>query len=194
MARSIISSRVELNLYIMCGSEVPIPVWIRPRFAYFNASAATSISFCTARVRAQIVGHVTAFDISTTLLKSPGLEIGNPASITSTPNASSAFATCIFSTVFSWQPGTCSPSRSVVSKINNLSDISFYLFIMFVFILNFPQTKNLSHPEVRKVSFHIANRLKTHTRAHFLFRLQSRIIIPKMCNRLFCIIVSFFFV
>ena len=43
------------------------------------------ISFCTARVKAQMVGHVTAFDISMTELKSPGLEIGNPASITSTP-------------------------------------------------------------------------------------------------------------
>ena len=31
-----------------------------------------------ARVKAQIVGHVTAFDISTTELKSPGLEIGKP--------------------------------------------------------------------------------------------------------------------
>ncbi|CCY38147.1 unknown [Tannerella sp. CAG:118] len=79
------------------------------------------MSFSTARVNAQIVGHVTAFEISTTDLKSPGLDTGNPASITSTPNPSNAFATWIFSTVFNWQPGTCSPSRKVVSKINNLS-------------------------------------------------------------------------
>ena len=46
-----------------------------------------------ARVKAQIVGQVTAFEISITELKSPGLEMGNPASITSTPNASNAFAT-----------------------------------------------------------------------------------------------------
>ena len=31
--------------------------------------------------------------------------------------SSSAFATWIFSTVLSWQPGTCSPSRRVVSKM-----------------------------------------------------------------------------
>ena len=56
-------------------------------------STATSISFSTARVSAQIVGHVTAFDISTTLLKSPGLDTGKPASITSTPSSSRALAT-----------------------------------------------------------------------------------------------------
>ena len=77
----------------MCESDVPIPVWIRLCLANCKASAATSISFCTARVKAQMVGHVTAFDISMTELKSPGLEIGNPASITSTPSSSSAFAT-----------------------------------------------------------------------------------------------------
>ena len=41
------------------------------------------MSFSTARVRAHTVGHVTAFEISTTELKSPGLDTGNPASITS---------------------------------------------------------------------------------------------------------------
>ncbi len=43
----------------------------------------------------------TALDISTTLWKSPGLEMGKPASITSTPRASSSLATMIFSTVVS---------------------------------------------------------------------------------------------
>ena len=88
-----ISSRLELNLYLMCGSEVPIPVWMRLCLASRKASAATSMSFCTARVRAHIVGHVTAFEISMTELKSPGLEMGNPASITSTPRASNCLAT-----------------------------------------------------------------------------------------------------
>ena len=37
--------------------------------------------------------RVTAFDISTTELKSPGLDTGNPASITSTPKDSKALAT-----------------------------------------------------------------------------------------------------
>ena len=40
-----------------------------------------------------MVGQVTALDISITELKSPGLEIGNPASMTSTPNDSSCLAT-----------------------------------------------------------------------------------------------------
>ena len=79
------------------------------------------MSFSTARVSAQIVGSETAFEISSTELKSPGLEIGNPASMMSTPRLSSNFATSIFSVVFSWQPGTCSPSRSVVSKMYSLS-------------------------------------------------------------------------
>ena len=137
----------------MCESDVPIPVWMRPRLAYFRASAAQSMSFSTARVRAQIVGHVTAFEISMTELKSPGLEIGNPASITSTPNCSSCFATCIFSTVFNWHPGTCSPSRSVVSKIYNLSLI---LICVLRYYLN---RKNLSHYLVgvseKGFSFHL---------------------------------------
>ena len=77
----------------MCASDVPIPVWIRLRLAKRKACAATSISRSMARVKAQMVGQVTAFEISTTELKSPGLEIGKPASITSTPKASSCLAT-----------------------------------------------------------------------------------------------------
>ena len=94
-----------------------MPVWMRLCLANLSASTATSMSFCTARLRAQMVGQVTALEISTTELKSPGLETGKPASITSTPSSSSAFATWIFSTVLSWQPGTCSPSRRVVSNM-----------------------------------------------------------------------------
>jgi hypothetical protein len=59
------------------------------------------MSFSTARESAQIIGLETAFDISMTELKSPGLEIGNPASMMSTPSSSSALATMIFSWVFS---------------------------------------------------------------------------------------------
>jgi hypothetical protein len=55
---------VELNLYLMCESLVPMPVWMRLCLANFSESAATSMSFSTARVKAQMVGHVTAFDIS----------------------------------------------------------------------------------------------------------------------------------
>ena len=58
------------------------------------------MSFSTARVRAQMVGLITALEMASTELKSPGLEIGKPASITSTPNSSNALATSIFSIVF----------------------------------------------------------------------------------------------
>ena len=58
------------------------------------------MSFFTARVSAQIVGSETALEISSTELKSPGLEMGNPASMTSTPRLSSSLATSIFSVVF----------------------------------------------------------------------------------------------
>jgi len=42
---------------------------------------------------------------------------GNPASITSPPSSTRALATSSFSRVFMLQPGDCSPSRRVVSKI-----------------------------------------------------------------------------
>ena len=51
--------------------------------ACFKDSAATSISFLTALVKPQTVAFLTILEISTTELKSPGLETGNPASITS---------------------------------------------------------------------------------------------------------------
>ena len=69
----------------MWESDVPIPVWILGLIAFFNDSAATSISFLTALVKPQTLALFTIFEISTTELKSPGLDIGKPASITSTP-------------------------------------------------------------------------------------------------------------
>src|SRR5690606_28572334 len=98
-------------------SEAPRPVWIRLRLAYFRASAATSMSSFLARVSAH-TPVVTALEISITERKSPGLEMGNPASMMSTPSPSRALATTIFSSVDNWHPGTCSPSRSVVSKMS----------------------------------------------------------------------------
>lgn len=76
---------MALNLYFIWESEVPIPVWILGLTAYLSASAATSISFCTARVSPHTVAFLTILAISETDVKSPGLEIGNPASMTSTP-------------------------------------------------------------------------------------------------------------
>ena len=111
------ASLLDLNLWIIWESEVPIPVWILGFFAYLSASAATLISFSTDRVNPQTEAFVTIFEISSTDLKSPGLDTGNPASITSTPKTSRRYAIIIFWFVSSLQPGTCSPSRRVVSKI-----------------------------------------------------------------------------
>ena len=84
------------------------------------------MSFCTALVKPQTLALVIIFEISLTELKSPGEEIGKPASIISTPNSSSFKANSTFSVVFNLQPGTCSPSRRVVSKMCILlADIEF---------------------------------------------------------------------
>ena len=58
----------------------------------------------------------------------------------------------IFSTVFSWHPGTCSPSLSVVSKIYNLSLIFLINLMLLVFGLLYfcLQRKSPSHSEVRR--------------------------------------------
>lgn len=109
-----------------------MPVCILPFLAKRRESAATCISFSTARERAQMMGSDTALDISITELKSPGLDMGKPASSISTPSASNAWATTIFSRVFSWQPGTCSPSLSVVSKTQSLSAILFSYFLVLI--------------------------------------------------------------
>ena len=117
MALPSISSLVALNFALICRSDVPMPVCIRGRFAYFSASPATSISFCTARLRPHTVAFFITLEISSTDLKSPGLETGKPASIISTPSSSNCRASSSFSLLFNLQPGTCSPSRSVVSNM-----------------------------------------------------------------------------
>ena len=55
--------------------------------------------------------------MSRTASKSPGEAMGKPASMMSTPRSTRAWATSSFSARFMLQPGDCSPSRSVVSKI-----------------------------------------------------------------------------
>ena len=54
---------------------------------------------------------------SDTASKSPGDAIGNPASIISIPSSSNTLAIWIFSYKLIDEPGDCSPSRIVVSKI-----------------------------------------------------------------------------
>ena len=65
-------------------------VWIRNASATFSASAAASMSFATARERAQTRLFLMCFAMVCTDSKSPGEETGKPASITSTPSLSSA--------------------------------------------------------------------------------------------------------
>ena len=60
---------------------------------------------------------VTAPAMAWTLLWSMGEAMAKPASMMSTPSFSSCFAISIFSGRFMLQPGDCSPSLRVVSKI-----------------------------------------------------------------------------
>ncbi|MCY1557713.1 hypothetical protein D9M68_945860 [compost metagenome] len=75
------------------------------------------MSFFTALVSPQTVAFSTILQISETDKKSPGLDTGKPASIMSTPILSSRSAITNFCLVSNLHPGTCSPSRNVVSKI-----------------------------------------------------------------------------
>jgi len=100
---------------------------MRGCLACFNAAAAVSMSFKTALLNPQTDACLITLEISETLSKSPGLEMGNPASIISTPKSSSFNANSIFSVLFSLQPGTCSPSLRVVSKMYTcFSAITFF--------------------------------------------------------------------
>src|SRR4051812_3772539 len=76
-----------------------------------------------------MTGPSTCRAIACTASKSPGLVIGKPASMMSTPSRASWVAISSFSWVFSEMPGDCSPSRSVVSKICTRSISSCFLSV-----------------------------------------------------------------
>ena len=105
------------SLNFMCSGEVERKVWMRGRRASRKASQARSISRLVARAKPATDEPLTRRDTSRTASKSPFEAIGKPASMTSTPIASSTEAIWSFSSRFIEQPGDCSPSRSVVSKI-----------------------------------------------------------------------------
>ena len=90
---------------------------MRGWLASFTASHAASISPLAQRASEATVQFVTAAAMACTLLWSMGDAMAKPASITSTPSFSSWRAISIFSVRFMLQPGDCSPSRKVVSKI-----------------------------------------------------------------------------
>ena len=73
--------------------------------------------------------------ISLTAAKSPSEAIGKPASMMSTPMASSSSATSSFSSWVMVAPGHCSPSRNVVSKITTRSLSDWVLLVMALILL-----------------------------------------------------------
>ena len=111
------SSRVDWSWCSMWMSLVEMNVWMRGRSESLMAFQAASTSCALARARPQITGPCTSRAMAWTASKSPGEEIGKPASITSTPSRASWCAISSFSCLFSEIPGDCSPSRRVVSKI-----------------------------------------------------------------------------
>ena len=116
-ARASTSASVIRSLNSRWIELVARKTWIRGCSAALSASQARSMSASLQRARPQTAEPFTIFAISRTLSKSPGDAIGKPASITSTPSCTSAWATSSFSLRFMLAPGDCSPSRSVVSKM-----------------------------------------------------------------------------
>src|SRR5436190_15830059 len=90
---------------------------MRARAASFKARHAVSMSSRLQRARPAMIGPRTSRATRFTDSQSPREAIGKPASMTSTPSSASAFATRSFSGCVMLQPGDCSPSRSVVSKM-----------------------------------------------------------------------------
>ena len=116
-----ISARDLRSLYIRWMSEVATNVWMRGVRAYFTASQQRSISARPTRLRPQIDGAPSSVPTwratARVASKSSSDEMGNPASMTSTLRRASCRAISSFSILFMENPGACSPSRSVVSKM-----------------------------------------------------------------------------
>src|SRR5262245_64215281 len=76
------------------------------------------------RASAAITGRRTCLETWETASASAGEAIGKPASMMSTPSASSARAISTLAATSSVKPGACSPSRKVVSKMTTRSGLS----------------------------------------------------------------------
>src|SRR3954451_22939920 len=111
------SSRDDWSWYSMWMSLVEMKVWMRGRSESLTAFHAASTSCAFARARPQITGPWTSRAIAWTASKSPGDEIGKPASMMSTPSRAGWWAISSLPCLLSEIPGDCSPSRRVVSKI-----------------------------------------------------------------------------
>ena len=112
-----ISSLSILSLNSRWMALVARKTWMRGVSAFWTASQARSMSSSRQRARPQMIEPRTLPAMAWTASKSPGEAMGKPASITSTPRSTRAWASSSFSARFMLQPGDCSPSRSVVSKI-----------------------------------------------------------------------------
>ncbi|GIX35446.1 MAG: hypothetical protein KatS3mg126_1225 [Lysobacteraceae bacterium] len=91
--------------------------WMRAFSAFSSAAAARSMSWRWQRARAAMRGPRASRAMAATAAKSSGLAAAKPASITSTPSSHRARAMLSFCAVVIEQPGDCSPSRRVVSKM-----------------------------------------------------------------------------
>ena len=93
------------------------------------ASQVASTSAGIARESAHTTARFTVSATARTDARSPGDEVGKPASITSTPIASSSPAISTFAAREKNTPAACSPSRSVVSKTTTRSAPTFRPFV-----------------------------------------------------------------
>src|SRR5438874_7080151 len=104
---------------------------MRGLVAYFTASQQRSMSPRPTRDSPQIDGPFasvpTCRATSRVASKSSSEEMGKPASMTSTFSRASCRAISSFSIVFIENPGDCSPSRSVVSKMITRSMVAYPL-------------------------------------------------------------------
>src|ERR1017187_4357648 len=92
-------------------------VWMRGRLACARLLAARSTSRVQQRASAATCAQGNSRLTASTAWKSPSLAMGNPASRMSTPSSTSFRAIFSFSGTVMLQPGDCSPSRRVVSKM-----------------------------------------------------------------------------
>src|SRR4051794_21332066 len=103
-------------------------VWMRGRLAFLSDRAAHSMSRVQARASAATCAHEYSRLTASTASKSPSEAIGKPASRMSTPRSTSLRAMRSFSGTVMLQPGDCSPSRRVVSKMYTRSLIRMYRY------------------------------------------------------------------
>src|ERR1022692_2911100 len=92
-------------------------VWMRGRLACSRLLAARSTSKVQQRASAATCAQGNSRLTASTAWKSPSLAMGKPASRMSTPSSTSFRAIFSFSGTVMLQPGDCSPSRRVVSKM-----------------------------------------------------------------------------